>query len=150
MTKSQVLRENSRGSAKKNCAGELCCTPAGRWTLVHSKPCRSGARQIARELGGTPVRVAGNKKLLYHAAAAMAAGHVLAVEEAATQLLVSLGMKRSEAVRALLPLTRQVLDNFETLGPRTAWTGPLSRGDFKVVHAHLQALRDSPEEFAEA
>ncbi len=108
------------------------------------------ARQIARELGGTPVRVAGNKKLLYHAAAAMAAGHVLAVEEAATQLLVSLGMKRSEAVRALLPLTRQVLDNFERLGPRAAWTGPLSRGDFKVVRAHLEALREAPEEFAYA
>jgi len=108
------------------------------------------ARRIARELGGSPVRVAGGKKLLYHAAAAMAAGHILAVEEAATQLLVSLGMKRREAMRALLPLTRQVLDNFETLGPRTAWTGPLSRGDFKVVHAHLQALRDSPQEFMPA
>src|SRR2546430_12721085 len=46
------------------------------------------ARRIARELGGSPVRVAGDKKLLYHAAAAMAAGHILAVEEAATQLLV--------------------------------------------------------------
>ena len=84
---------------------------------------------------------------MYHAAAAMAAGHILAVEEAATQLLGSLGMKRREAVRALLPLTRQVLDNFETLGPRAAWTDPLARGDFKVVRAHLQALRDSPEEF---
>jgi len=105
------------------------------------------ARRIARELGGTPVRVDGGKKLLYHAAAAMAAGHILAVEEAATQLLLSLGMKRREAVRALLPLTRQVLDNFETLGPRRSWTGPLSRRDFKVVHAHSQALRDSPEEF---
>ncbi len=94
------------------------------------------ARRIARSLGGSPVRVAGSKKLLYHAAAAMAAGHVLAVEEAATQLLVSLGMKRSEAVRALLPLTRQVLDNFERY--------------FKVVRAHLEALRESPEEFAHA
>jgi predicted short-subunit dehydrogenase-like oxidoreductase (DUF2520 family) len=106
------------------------------------------ARRIARALGGSPVRIAGGKKLLYHAAAAMAAGHVLAVEEAAAQLLVSLGMKRSEAVRALLPLTRQVLDNFEGLGPRAAWTGPLSRGDYKVVLAHLDALRESPNEFA--
>jgi len=80
----------------------------------------------------------------------MAAGHVLAVEEAATQLLLSLGMRRSEAVRALLPLTRQVLENFETLGPRAAWTGPLSRGDYKVTRAHLEALRESPEEFAQA
>jgi predicted short-subunit dehydrogenase-like oxidoreductase (DUF2520 family) len=108
------------------------------------------ARRIARILGGSPVHLAGSKKLLYHAAAAMAAGHVLAVEEVATQLLVSLGMKRSEAVGALLPLTRQVLENFETLGPRAAWTGPLSRGDYKVVRAHLDALAESPNEFAEA
>ncbi|HEY6268922.1 MAG TPA: DUF2520 domain-containing protein [Candidatus Acidoferrum sp.] len=108
------------------------------------------ARRIARALGGSPVCLAGSKKLLYHAAAAMAAGHVLAVEEAATQLFVSLGMKRSEAVRGLLPLTRQVLENFETLGPRAAWTGPLSRGDYKIVRAHLDALQESPREFAQA
>jgi predicted short-subunit dehydrogenase-like oxidoreductase (DUF2520 family) len=106
------------------------------------------ARQMARALGGSPVRIPSEKKTLYHAAAAMAAGHILAVEEAATQLFVSLGMRRSEAMRALLPLTRQVLDNFEGLGSRAAWTGPLSRGDFKVVQAHLKALRESPEEFA--
>jgi predicted short-subunit dehydrogenase-like oxidoreductase (DUF2520 family) len=108
------------------------------------------ARQIARSVGGSPVRIAGEKKVLYHAAAAIAAGQVLAVEEVATQLLISLGMVRREAVRALLPLTRQVLDNFERFGPRAAWTGPLSRGDYKTVAAHLRALRDSPEEFATA
>jgi len=106
------------------------------------------ARQMARALGASPVRIPGEKKSLYHAAVAMASGHMLAVEEAATQLLLSLGMRRSEAVSALLPLTRQVLDNFEGLGPRAAWTGPLSRGDFKVVQAHLRALRESSEEFA--
>jgi predicted short-subunit dehydrogenase-like oxidoreductase (DUF2520 family) len=108
------------------------------------------ARQIARSLGGSPVRIAGSRKILYHVAASMAAGHVLAVEEGATQLLLSLGMRRSEAVRALLPLTRQVLENFERLGPRAAWTGPLSRGDYKVVRAHLDALQESPEEFSRA
>src|SRR5438309_3675068 len=47
------------------------------------------ARQIARSVGGSPVRIAGSKKILYDAAAAMAAGHVLAVEEAATRLLLA-------------------------------------------------------------
>jgi predicted short-subunit dehydrogenase-like oxidoreductase (DUF2520 family) len=108
------------------------------------------AQQIARSLGGSPVRIAGEKKVLYHAAAAIAAGQVLAMEEAATQLLISLGMVRREAVRALLPLTRQVLENLERLGPHAAWTGPLSRGDYKTVAAHVLALRDSPEEFATA
>lgn len=106
------------------------------------------ARQIARALGGSPVQIAGGKKVLYHAAAVLAAGHVLALVEAATQLLISLGMKRSEATRALLPLTRQVLDNFERVGPRAAWTGPLARGDYRIVESHLRALHDSREEVA--
>ena len=108
------------------------------------------ARQIARALGGSPVHISGGKKTLYHAAAALASGHVLALVESATQLLISLGMKRSEAMRALLPLTRQVLDNFQRVGPSSAWTGPLQRGDFRVVEAHLRTLHDSREEVAHA
>src|ERR1700732_1459581 len=108
------------------------------------------ARQIARALGGLPVQIAGGSKVLYHAAAAFAAGHVLAVEESATRLLMLAGMKRGEAVRALLQLTRQVLENFEGLGPRAAWTGPLARGDYGVVAAHLTAMKRLPREFSNA
>ena len=107
------------------------------------------ARQIARSLGAVPVRIDGAKKPLYHAAGALAAGNVLALMEAATRLMTAAGMKRREAMRALLPLTRQVLENFERLGPRAAWTGPLSRGDYGVVAAHMEAVKDFPPEFAE-
>jgi predicted short-subunit dehydrogenase-like oxidoreductase (DUF2520 family) len=108
------------------------------------------ARQIIRALEGVPMRVPGEKKPLYHAACALAAGHVLAVMEAATQMLLATGMKRREALRALLPLTRQMLDNFERLGPVTAWTGPLSRGDYAVIAAHAAALREFPPEYGAA
>jgi predicted short-subunit dehydrogenase-like oxidoreductase (DUF2520 family) len=108
------------------------------------------ARQIIRALGGLPVQIAGRSKPLYHAAAAFAAGHVLAIEEASVQLLMLAGMKRIEAVRALLQLTRQVLDNFERLGPRAAWTGPLARGDFGVVTTHMSAMQRLPREFLNA
>jgi predicted short-subunit dehydrogenase-like oxidoreductase (DUF2520 family) len=108
------------------------------------------ARQIARALGGLPVQIAGGGKALYHTAASFAAGHVLAIEEAATQILTFSGMTRSEAVGALLQLTRQVLDNFERLGPRAAWTGPLARGDWGTVYAHMTALGPLPAEFAAA
>jgi predicted short-subunit dehydrogenase-like oxidoreductase (DUF2520 family) len=108
------------------------------------------ARQIVRALGGTPVQIDGTKKPVYHAAGAMAAGHVLALMETATGLLTSIGMTRGMAARALLPLTRQVLENFEGLGPRAAWTGPLSRGDYKVVATHAGALQDLPVEISEA
>jgi predicted short-subunit dehydrogenase-like oxidoreductase (DUF2520 family) len=108
------------------------------------------ARQIVRALGGSPVRIAGSKRLLYHAAASFAAGHVLAVEEAAVRMMIEAGMKRRESVRAVRSLTCQVLNNFERLGPVAAWTGPLARTDYNLVSAHVDAMRELPAEFSEA
>ncbi|MBZ5529066.1 MAG: DUF2520 domain-containing protein [Acidobacteriia bacterium] len=108
------------------------------------------ARRIVRELEGTPVRIPCEKKPLYHAACALAAGHLLAVMEAATRMMIAAGMKRREAQRALLPLTRQVLENFERLGASAAWTGPLSRGDYAVIAAHAAALRKFPAQYGAA
>ena len=122
----------------------LIATPDDEIAVVAQELARIGEEELR---GRVVLHTSG---AMYHTAAAMAAGHVLAVEEAATQLLLSLGMRRSEAVRALLPLTRQVLENFETSGPCAAWTGPLFRGNYKVARAHLEAPQESPEEFAQA
>jgi len=108
------------------------------------------ARRIARSLGGVPVTIAADKKPLYHAAGAFAAGLSLALEEAGVQMLMSAGLKRRETQSALLSLTRQVLEHYEELGPQKAWTGPLSRGDFGVVAAHEEALKTAQPEFLEA
>ena len=108
------------------------------------------ARRICRELGGIPVVLPQRQKAAYHAAAALAAGHVLAVIEAASRILVGAGFPHKRAVRALLPLTRQTLTNYERAGGRAAWTGPLNRGDFAVIERHLEALRRFPREYREA
>lgn len=108
------------------------------------------ARSMARALGAQTMMLDPSTKPLYHAAASMAAGQVLAELEAAMQLLASLGMKRREALRALLPLTRQVLENQERLGARAAWTGPLARGDFAVIQAHEKAMHSLPNEYLAA
>ena len=108
------------------------------------------ARQMVRALGGDVLHLPASGKVLYHAAASMAAGQVLALIEAATTAMMSLGVKRRDAVRALLPLARQVLNNVERLGPRAAWTGPLSRGDYGVIAAHFAALHRFPREYAGA
>lgn len=63
---------------------------------------------------------------------------------------MSLGIKRTEALRALLPMTKQVLQNYEHLGARAAWTGPLSRGDYEVVAKHLNVLQDYSPEYKQA
>ena len=108
------------------------------------------ARRICRELAGIPVVLPSSRKAAYHAAAALAAGHVLAVTEAAARILIAAGFLRKHAVRALLPLTRQTLANYERVGARAAWTGPLSRGDFAVIERHLVALRQFPREYRDA
>jgi predicted short-subunit dehydrogenase-like oxidoreductase (DUF2520 family) len=115
-----------------------------------SPAARRAARAIARSLGGIPVVVATASKPAYHAAGALAAGHALALLEAATRILVQLGFPRRRAVKSLLPLMRQVLDNFERLGPGAAWTGPVARGDYAVVARHMKALRKYPPEFRQA
>jgi len=108
------------------------------------------AQAIARALGGVPVAIRGNSKPAYHAAGALVAGHGLALVEGATQTLTRLGFSRRRAQQALLPLIRQMLDNYERLGPQAAWTGPISRGDFSTVAKHGQALRCYPGEFKDS
>ncbi|HEV3419241.1 MAG TPA: Rossmann-like and DUF2520 domain-containing protein [Candidatus Acidoferrum sp.] len=113
-------------------------------------PAGQVARSITRSLGGVPVNITAEKKPLYHAAGAFAAGLVLALEEAGVQLLKTSGLPQREALHALLSLSRQVLEHYEKLGPHKAWTGPLSRGDYGVVAAHEEAIAHYHPEFLEA
>ncbi|MGH9748208.1 MAG: Rossmann-like and DUF2520 domain-containing protein [Candidatus Acidiferrales bacterium] len=108
------------------------------------------ARKIARSLGATPVLIDGKHKPAYHAAGAVVAGHALALVESATQTLMKIGFTRRCAAEALLPLIRQMLDNYERHGPHVAWTGPLSRGDYATISKHVKALRKFPREYQRA
>jgi len=107
-------------------------------------------RKMVRALGGEAARIEPGRKVEYHCAGTFAAAHVLASVEAGVRLLAAAGMKRREATRALLRLARQVLDNQELLGPRAAWTGPLSRRDLATIRLHWEALGRYPDEFRQA
>lgn len=111
---------------------------------------RATAQEIARSLGGTPVIISANDKPAYHASGTIVAGHALSLVESATQTLMKIGFTRNRANQALLPLIRQMLDNYESLGPHAAWTGPLSRGDYATISKHVRALRRFPREFQDA
>lgn len=108
------------------------------------------ARIMVRQIGGVPVSLSGANKAAYHAAGSFACGLVLSLLETGARLLMAQGFTRRQAIRALLPLTRQTLDNFESVGPRQAWTGPMARGDFSTVGRHVKALADFPREFLNA
>lgn len=115
----------------------------------HPRARRVG-RGITRALGGIPVALKGESKGAYHAGGTLVAGHALALVEAATQVLMRIGFTRRRAAQALLPLIRQTLDNFERLGPKPSFTGPISRGDYATVKKHRDAFRKHPREFQDA
>jgi predicted short-subunit dehydrogenase-like oxidoreductase (DUF2520 family) len=117
------------------------------FAIEGSPKARRVAHALARSLGGVPVAIAGRDKPAYHATAVLAGGSGFALMEAAVEILVRIGFTRRQAMQTLLPLARQMLDNIERIGPRAAWTGPLSRGDYAVVAKHLEALRRYPPEF---
>jgi predicted short-subunit dehydrogenase-like oxidoreductase (DUF2520 family) len=63
---------------------------------------------------------------------------------------MSIGFGKQRAQQTLLPLIRQILDNIGRIGPRAAWTGPLSRGDYKIVAKHARALRRYQREYQQS
>jgi len=111
---------------------------------------RRMAQSIGKSLGGITVAVHTRDKPIYHAAAVIAAGSAYPTIEAGVQLLMSIGFTRARAMQTLVPLIRQIFDNIDRVGPRAAWTGPLSRGDYAVVARHARALRRYPREFQQS
>jgi len=45
----------------------------------------------------------------------------------------------------MLPILRQTIANYETLGAAGAFSGPIVRGDAEIVRKHLRVLRKVPE-----
>lgn len=108
------------------------------------------ASRVARELGGLPLVIDGRSKAAYHAAGAFASPHLLALLEAGVRLLESAGFRRSQALRALLPLALQTVENYRQLRPRAAWTGPVARGDQATIRLHERELKKWPPEYLAA
>jgi predicted short-subunit dehydrogenase-like oxidoreductase (DUF2520 family) len=98
--------------------------------------------QIATELGGQPVIIKKDQKVLYHAGACAASNYFVAVLHLAVSLLMTAGFSKEMAQSALLPLVHGTLKNVEETGVSEALTGPISRGDATTVTAHLESMRE--------
>jgi predicted short-subunit dehydrogenase-like oxidoreductase (DUF2520 family) len=91
---------------------------------------------LARTLGLEPFPLADEGRVLYHAGAMFASGYLVTIHHAAVALLELAGAPPE----ALLPLMRRTIDN------RFELTGPISRGDWSTMDAHLAAIRGSRPE----
>jgi len=100
---------------------------------------RGVARQLALHLGLTPIDVADHDRAAYHAAASIASNFLITLEAAAERLAESAGVDR----QALVPLVRATVENWASMGPDRALTGPIARGDEETVirQRHAIAMR---------
>jgi predicted short-subunit dehydrogenase-like oxidoreductase (DUF2520 family) len=97
---------------------------------------RETAEWLARTLGLQPFALADDKRAVYHAGAAIASNYLVTLRRAAGLLLEAAGAPPA----ALDPLMRRTIENGFEL------TGPIARGDWGTVEAHLAAIRvERPE-----
>jgi predicted short-subunit dehydrogenase-like oxidoreductase (DUF2520 family) len=94
------------------------------------------AREMVECLGGRLVEVDDDNRAAYHAAACIAANHVVALLGQVERVAASVGLD----LESFLPLTRAAVDDVASLGARAALTGPARRGDWATLSRHLDAL----------
>ncbi|MDR0434459.1 MAG: DUF2520 domain-containing protein [Gracilibacteraceae bacterium] len=97
-------------------------------------------RELAVLLGGVPHILDPAKKTLYHAGAACASNYLVALVAMAVRLFGQAGIGAEEALASLLPLINGACRNIAQVGLPQALTGPIARGDVRVVESHLAMI----------
>ncbi len=114
----------------------------GGWFAVAGDPL---VADLATALGGRTFEIADDDRALYHAAAAVASNHLVALLGHAQRLGASVGVPAD----ALMALALGSAENAVALGPAAALTGPAARGDEATLVAHRDAIgRRAPRELA--
>jgi predicted short-subunit dehydrogenase-like oxidoreductase (DUF2520 family) len=94
------------------------------------------ARGLADLLGLSPFELADDRRALYHAGAAVASNYLVTLYRIAAGLLEEAGAPPE----ALVPLMQRTIENGFEL------TGPIARGDWTTVSAHIDAIRKARPE----
>lgn len=112
----------------------------GAWAAVsgESEDAIAAGHQLAMRLGLHPFTLDDAQRVLYHAGAVTASNYLVTIYRAAARLLDSAGAPPE----ALVPLMRRTIENGFDL------TGPIARGDWGVVEAHLAAIAEAAPELA--
>ena len=106
----------------------------GAWAAIggESPDARARARWLAEMLGMRPFEVAEADRALYHAAGAFGGNYLVTLYAIATRLLREV----DAPPEAIVPLMTRTIENGFDL------TGPIARGDWSTVEAHLAALEE--------
>ena len=112
----------------------------GAWGAISAETddALAQARWLAETLGLRPFEVPDADRTLYHAAAVIGGNYLVTLWRVATRLLEQVGAPPE----AIVPLMTRTIENGFDL------TGPIARGDWTTVDAHLAALEDRDPDLA--
>jgi predicted short-subunit dehydrogenase-like oxidoreductase (DUF2520 family) len=102
------------------------------------------ARRITRDLGGDAFPISKASKIAYHAWGGFSSPLLVAMLVTAEQVAQAAGLSSNQARKMMMPIVKQTLANYSTLGPAGAFSGPIVRGDVAIVRQHLRTLRKIP------
>lgn len=105
----------------------------GAWFATAGDPL---VDDVVAALQGRAVAVADADRVAYHAAAAVASNHLVALLGQVERIAASIDVP----LEAYLDLARGALDDVASVGPAAALTGPVSRGDWGTVSRHVEVL----------
>ena len=95
---------------------------------------------VAEALGGKVVEVDDARRGAYHAAATVAANHLVALLGQVERLADLAGLP----LDAFAGLVRAAADDAFALGPRAGLTGPAARGDWSTLERHRTVIGEMP------
>jgi predicted short-subunit dehydrogenase-like oxidoreductase (DUF2520 family) len=110
----------------------------GAWAAVTAEnvEARAVGWDLVDTLGLHPFDLADESRVLYHAGAAIASNYLVTLYRAAARLFEDAGAPPE----ALVPLMTRTIENGFQL------TGPIARGDWSVVDAHIDVLHEAHPE----
>lgn len=121
-------------AGSKSFAGSYFCVEGDPVAVV-------AANELILSLSAIPFSIPTDKKVLYHAAAVIACGHLAALIDIASELMNTAGVPVSDTPRILMPLIESTVANIKIDGTSAALTGSFARGDAEIVRKHLVALK---------
>ncbi len=122
--------------------------PGSIFGITADKRAKKLSEIIVRDLSGIPIFITPAQKPLYHAAACIASNYMVSLLNVVESIYESIGISKTNARKAYLPLIYGTLKNVENSGSISALTGPIARGDAGTIKKHIAAIEKTQPQYS--
>ena len=115
--------------------------PGSTFAIEGDEEMRAYLKEMVLALGGNPIFLRSEDKLLYHATAVLMGGILNGVAGAVAAQWKHFGIERNQALKSLAPLMIGTAKSLSEIGLPDSAVGPHIRGDVGTVRKHLDVFK---------